>query len=485
MSDWPPRLFLESELTRINALLAAGSVSLDLRCSQADLLHKMGRFEEAKEAYLSILKLDSTHLGALSNMGSLLHETNYRRAAITVYKRIIELCPGSSAAHVNLANVLWDHDDHAGARQHYEAALAIDPNCPEAHQGMAAAMMEVREEDAAWEHGQKGFAGRPSQIMPYHGSGSPVSVLVLNSVAGGNIPLRQAIDGNVFMATLLATEFHDPTAPLPEHQLVWNAIGDADRCPLALKKAVTLLKSTAAPVINPPEIVAKTGRADNAFRLTAIQGLVAPKTLLISRKNLEQPDLDAMLKAQGFQFPILLRAQGFHAGQHFVKIDQVDEFKAALSAIPGQEFVLIQFLDARSADGKFRKYRVMMINGKLYPLHAAVSNNWKVHYFSADMAENASHRAEDLAFLSDMAQILGPTAMAVLEQIQAILGLDYGGVDFGVTAAGEIIFFEANATMIITLPEAGEKWDYRRAPVQAVLDAVTTMLLFKIKSVVS
>ncbi len=40
-----------------------------------------------------------------------------------------------------------------------------------------------------------------------------------------------------------------------------------------------------------------------------------------------------------------------------------------------------------------------------------------------------------------------------LAEIQAVLALDYGGIDFGLTAAGgEVLFFEANATYMVVNP---------------------------------
>ena len=50
--------------------------------------------------------------------------------------------------------------------------------------------------------------------------------------------------------------------------------------------------------------------------------------------------------------------------------------------------------------------------GELYPLHVAISHNWKIHYFSADMADFPEHRAEDAEFLADMPGVLGPRVMA-------------------------------------------------------------------------
>ena len=137
----------------------------------------------------------------------------------------------------------------------------------------------------------------------------------------------------------------------------------------------------------------------------------------------------------------------------------------------------MQYLDARGADGKIRKYRVMTIDGRLYPLHLAISSHWKVHYFSADMAENPGHRAEEAAFLEDMPGVLGPLAMHGLEQMQALLDLDYGGIDFGINAKGEVLLFESNATMAVNLPGMHERWNYRRPAYRRIQAAVQDMLL--------
>ena len=82
---------------------------------------------------------------------------------------------------------------------------------------------------------------------------------------------------------------------------------------------------------------------------------------------------------------------------------------AALAELPGEDLTVLSYLDARGLDGKVRKYRVMMIDGGLYPLHVAISSHWKIHYFTADMADHPEHRAEDAEFLENMAGVLGPT----------------------------------------------------------------------------
>jgi len=165
------------------------------------------------------------------------------------------------------------------------------------------------------------------------------------------------------------------------------------------------------------------------------------------------------LTRHGFAFPLLLRAPGFHSG----------------ASGPGSDRHAVS--GARGSDGKTRKYRVMTINGEIYPLHAAISNHWKIHYFIADMTDNPEHRAEDAAFLENTPDTLGPLAMSALHQIQSMLGLDYAGVDFGLSAKGEVLVFEANATMVINPPEPDELWNYRRPAYQRIHSAVQKMLL--------
>jgi hypothetical protein len=141
-----------------------------------------------------------------------------------------------------------------------------------------------------------------------------------------------------------------------------------------------------------------------------------------------------------------------------------------------EALAIMQFLDARGVDSKIRKYRVMLIDGKICPLHVAVSYQWKIHYVTADMEDYPEHRAEDAAFLNNMPDVLGPHAMAALERVRCVLGLDYAGVDFSLNAKGELLLFEANAAMIVHPPEPDERWDYRRDPVQCVLKAVREMI---------
>ena len=121
----------------------------------------------------------------------------------------------------------------------------------------------------------------------------------------------------------------------------------------------------------------------------------------------------------------------------------------------------------------------MMIGGWLYPLHLAISRHWKIHYVTADMTEDAEHRAEEGKFLRDM-----PTCWARMPWPRWAISRrrwDWTtrGIDFGLNESGEVLLFEANATMTVVPPGRERRWDYRRAAVQRVEDAVRKMLTDK------
>jgi glutathione synthase/RimK-type ligase-like ATP-grasp enzyme len=67
--------------------------------------------------------------------------------------------------------------------------------------------------------------------------------------------------------------------------------------------------------------------------------------------------------------------------------------------------------------------------------------------------------------------------MAALEAIQATLGLDYAGLDFGIGPNGELLVFEANAVMNIIPPDASPQWDYRRPAIDRAIAAARRLLV--------
>ena len=431
--------------------------------------------EEAKSAYLEIIRAAPEHFGAWNNIGTLLFETGYTSAAQTALSAAVAFHPREAGAHVNLGNVLLYRDDLATAETQFDLALALDPDLPTAHQGLAVIHQRRGKELLASRHRDKAFRSRPIFTLPHRGRGEAVPLLILASALEGNVPWRFLIDSRVFETTIVAVEYFEDQAPLPPHRLIFNAIGDADLCRDGLAIAKRLVANARAPVLNRPDAVLRTGRVENAKRLAGLPGVVLPAMATFSKTQLGSAPGTETLERLGFAFPLLLRAPGYHGGYYFLRVDAPDALAAALENLPGDEVLAMEYLDPRAEDSLFRKYRVMSIDGRLYPIHMAVSAHWKVHYFSSDMAGNADHRAEEERFLRDFAGFLGPDAISALERIDRALGLDYCGMDFGLDREGRVLLYEANATMVVNPPTQEKHWDYKRTAIESALAAAKRM----------
>lgn len=426
---------------------------------------RRGADEAAKAAYLRVLGIDATHFGALNDLACLLHAEGRFSAARLAYAQAVALHPGNPIGRVNYGNLLYERGEHVTAEVQYRAALDAAPEFPQAHQGLAR-ILSARGEEAV-EHWRKGFLGHAIVRHPYRGVGVGLSALLLVSVKLGNMDTRRWITDQDFAITEIHVEFFDEKEELPDHALFVNAIGDADLCAQDLEKACVLASCSKAPIINAPLCVLDTGRVANDCRMSKIPGVKTAQARLYSRAAL-------MADAQ-LDFPLLIRSPGFHTGRHFVKVKARDDLPEALESLPGEDVIVLDHLDARGRDGLFRKFRVMFVSGEIYPLHLAISRHWLVHYFSSEMAENVGFRAEEQRFLQAMPDVLGSKAMMALREIERELGLDFGGVDFGLAQDGSLLLFETNATMNVFPPDSDPKWDYRRAAVETILRAAREM----------
>jgi len=459
-------------IEQIDALIAADPQAVKLRFARACALQDLCRNTEAERAFLDVLAREPAHFGALINLGALLHVAGKREIARALFTKAAIEHPQEPIALVNLGNALAEDGEIDAAIATYERAFDLVPGYPNAHFALSLLYRGLGRSDEALRHHQLAFAKANVAVSPALGTDLPIDVLLLVAANGGNVVTAPLIDRRAVRLYRLVVEGYRPDMQLPPHHVVFNAVGDADRAASALALAAAIVERSGAPAINLPARVIPTGRADVTARLGALPGVIAPRTRLMRRDDVTAEGL----AAAGFTFPLLLRSPGYHTGQHFIEVASPAELPALRDALPGKELLVIAFLDGRGADRNFRKYRVLFIGGELYPLHLAISRNWKVHYFSADMSVVDEHRVEEAAFLADMRGVLGARTIASLERINAELGLDYGGIDFGVDAAGNVLVYEANATMAVFPAPPDERFDYRRPAVARVLAAAHALV---------
>jgi tetratricopeptide (TPR) repeat protein len=462
------------QLVAIDELLRAKPDEIALRFGRACCLEDLGRIDEALQAYVELLGREPTHFGALTNLGSLLFERGYLPQARPYISAAVKLHPADPVALVNFAQLQASGDsDFDAAIATYTSALQIKPDFLHAHLGLAAIYTETGRPELAQAHLDRAYTEPKAWTFPYRGSAPPLQVLLLVSAFGGDMVTNLFFDDDVVQKGVLLADSVRGTLDLPPYHVLFNAIGDADRSRPSLERAVAIAAASPATVINQPAAVLRTGRVETMQRLRDIPGVRVPRTEGIAREALTS----GALAERGFAFPLLLRSPGHHAGDHFAVATTAAELPAVMAELPGRDLIAIEYLDARGADGDVRKYRVVAVDGKLYPVHLAIAPQWKVHYFSAEMTDRPDHRAEEAAFLDDMAAVVGERGMRGLEAIVATMGLDYAGVDFGIDSAGTVLVFEANATMAVYPPGDGELWGYRRRAVDRVIAAVRTLLV--------
>ncbi|HUA09711.1 MAG TPA: tetratricopeptide repeat protein [Candidatus Acidoferrales bacterium] len=436
------------ELEDIEERLAKAPDDIELLFARASMLDLLGRNDEARDAYIVVIKRDGKHLGALGNLGTLLYNAGYRSAARLTYGEALKHHPDDLRMLANFGNALYENEQYAEARVVYERALELDPGYAPAHQGLSHVLERTGDLEAAERHRREGFTTLPISVKAFRGAGMPVSVLVFSSVHRGNVPIDEPLDDLTFLTIRLFTDYYDPELPLPPHDVIFNGIGDADRSDASLAAAARLLEANGASAINDPEAVRTTGRVQIVERLRGIDGLIVPQI-----DELGRDELDRITR-----FPVLLRPPGYHTGEFFEMASDRDELARVAENLPGDRLFAIEVLNARGADGHYRKYRVLVVGGILYPIHLARSSKWKVHYFSADQVRTPEAVAEEDAYLRDMRGTLGPRATAALEEAARRIGLEYFGIDFALDARGNVLLFEANATMRAVIPFASDPY---------------------------
>lgn len=224
-----------------------------------------------------------------------------------------------------------------------------------------------------------------------------------------------------------------------------NLITEAEHNPRVLETLRKLVRGLGARVINRPEAVLRSTRDQVARRLEGIAGLWVPGAV---RLRSSKPDLALRsIERSGLRFPLILRQAGTHTGRIVGLVRDPGELEAGLGA--GGEMIATEFVDFAGSDGLYRKYRVFMIGRHRIARHMLVSDGWNVHAKDRRrfMAGRAELIAEEEAVLAEPGGVFPGPVAAALEAVRERMELDFFGLDFGITACGEAVLFEANATM--------------------------------------
>ncbi|HEX8807240.1 MAG TPA: hypothetical protein VF741_09830, partial [Candidatus Aquilonibacter sp.] len=185
-------------------------------------------------------------------------------------------------------------------------------------------------------------------------------------------------------------------------------------------------------------------------------------------------------EAARITIPALLRPIDTHRGDGFAYVISEDALCSHVARFPAAQYYRSDFVDARSADGYYRKFRAIFVDGVAFPYHLAIAPQWMVHYQTSPMRENAALREEERAFLEDPTRVF-PSWHRVMPEIARAVGLDYFGVDATVLGDGRLFVFEADAAMLVHDEDPCDVFAYKRPHVARIRDALHAAIASRIR----
>jgi len=435
-------------------------------------LTRLRRVEAAVTAFEHAVALDPDHAATRLGLGNAYAELDHADRAIEHLTRAAELDPGSKEIHASMGSVLYRCGEAEAAEKACWLALAADPTLVVAHQNLAAIHADRGEPDLARHHRNQAY-GQKSLFVEAAPDPEAV-VLILTTSQSGNVPHKYLLPADRYTRLNWFIEYAPAgqAAELPPYDLVFNIIGDPDSAGGAEAPVADFLKTCRHRVINDPARVPPTRRDRLSDLLAGVEGLVTPRAARFDAEAIGDKGLAACIAASDLDYPLLVRPIGSHGGAGLILAHGPGDLDQAVTRAG---VYVTQFVDACCRDGLYRKYRMIFVDGQVFPYHLAVADDWLVHYGTARMEEDAARQAEERRFLDDPAQALGETAMAAIVEVEQRLGLDYAGIDFAVLPDGRVLVFEANATMLAHPEDPDGEFAYKNSYAARIFSAFRAM----------
>ena len=311
---------------------------------------------------------------------------------------------------------------------------------------------------------------QPNYEIP-HGAATGPRILALVTPGDfmSNTPIDFLLAGTDAVLILHFVDAEtESLAHVPPHDVAFMAVGEGPENAAVLANLARLLQDFPGPVLNrAPEMILRLSRDRVSAMLQGIPGLLAPETRRMTRAALA-----AVARAgRFFDYPAVLRPLGSHAGHGLAKVCDPEELTAFLALNPEDEFYVAPFVDYRDATGRFAKARVVLIGGKPFASHLAVSEHWMVHYLNAQMETNADRRAAEAAWMAGFDAGFAARHGATLARLAEVVGLDYFGIDCAELPDGRLLVFEIDVAMIVHDLDSETLFPYKKPAMRKLFDA--------------
>ncbi len=310
----------------------------------------------------------------------------------------------------------------------------------------------------------------------------PTTLNVLALMAPGemmaNVPLECLLeDSDIALSLYYATTDPNALTEIPEHDLLFVAIGESEAGRQLLDAWIPRLAHWPRPFLNDPRRIPRVARDAAYARLHTLPGVGMPATHRVEAERLVAIADGACLNELP-EFAWLLRPFDSHAGHGLVKIDDRAQLADRRERLTGDGFFVSSFVDYRSPDGLYRKYRVILIDGQPFAGHMGISEHWMIHYLNAGMADSTAKRAEEARFMARFDQDFARRHATALAAIHETIGLDYLGIDCAEDQDGRLLIFEVDPAMVVHAMDPIDVFPYKQPAMRRIFEAFRA-LLFK------
>jgi glutathione synthase/RimK-type ligase-like ATP-grasp enzyme len=294
-----------------------------------------------------------------------------------------------------------------------------------------------------------------------------------------NVPLEFLLTDSDIALDVLYAAPGVPLPPLPPHDVLFFAVGESNENHALLRELAQFALAWTGPILNRPEKTLALSRDRVAALLSAEPGICIPVTARIMRATLEaigeKRASAAALLGDG-DFPLIVRPVGSHAGNGLQKIAEPADLANYLAEVAAPDFFISRFVDYSDDDGQFRKYRIVLIKGRPFLCHMAISEHWMIHYLNAGMVESQPKRDEEEAMMAMFENGFAIRHAAAFAAIDTLFELDYVGIDCGETRDGKLLVFEVDTSMVVHAIDPVDVFPYKQTHMRRVFSAFQQMV---------
>jgi Flp pilus assembly protein TadD len=436
---------------------------------------KLKKFAEAEECARKAIALEDKSPEAWSNLGLALSGMERHEEALQVCDEAIKKNSSYAKGWLTKAMILLELKRYDEALLACDEALKLEPHKCEILYYKSLILKELDQQDEAqkiyWKSFDLRVASSPAFLAERRAT-QKANALILNPPLDAAILFKPLETMHRYcrnfpgqLVKYFKEEFHftcvfvDATKPLARKQIpppdfVINNHANGERVLSEghLTDLMTLVDSFGVPVVNLPTKIIQSTRDMSVKLLDDLPGVLMPKTTRFSSIGKPRDEVVREIEDQ-YNYPFITRTLAAQMGKGMNKVDSRDALIQVLASGFAEKFFVTEFRDSRSGKNEFyRKIRGAIVQSEIVIVRVDYDTFWNVHGRKNAKRvpfylENSYLLDEEKRICKDPQTTLGRAAMQSLHAIRKRIPLDVFGIDFDVNADGQVVFYEANATM--------------------------------------